>query len=212
MAIATSLPELPTTLGEPPTFVELPVLRFTVEQYHQMIAAGVFPEGLRAELIEEVIVHMTPIGTPHRGAVLSLLAPLNRLVDGTGWHACSQQPITLANSEPEPDLSVVRGAPQDYFARHPSPDDVALVVEVADSSLAFDRGPKAKLYAAAGIPEYWIVNLIDRQVEVYTDPRPTRGTELANYVQKKVYSAADRVSVALLGKPLGDVAAAEFLP
>ena len=89
---------------------------------------------------------------------------------------------------------------------------MALVVEVADSSLAFDRGPKARLYAAAGIPEYWIVNLVDRQVEVHTDPRPAHGEEPAAYTQTKVYSAADRVPVSLPGQPLGDLAAAEFLP
>ena len=211
MAVVSALPVSPATLGPPPTFVDLPVLRFTVEQYHQMIAAGLFPEDLRVELFEGAIVHMTPVGSPHRGSVVTLLARLTRLVDETGWHACSQQPITLSNSEPEPDLSIVRGSPQDYFKRHPSPNDLALVVEVADSSLAFDRGPKAKLYAAAGIPEYWIVNLIDRQVEVHTNPRPAQGEEAA-YADTKVYSPTDRVPVSLLGKPLGEVATAEFLP
>jgi Uma2 family endonuclease len=209
MAIATSLPEFPTTLGPPPTFVDRPVLRFTVEQYHQMIAAGVFPEGLRVELFEGAIVHMTPVGTPHRGAVLSLLALLNKLVDGTGWHACSQQPIGLASSEPEPDLSIVRGAPQDYFEHHPSPSELALVVEVADSSLAFDRGPKAKLYAAAGIPEYWIVNLIDRQVEVFGEPA-TDSNPLCGYQRRSVVK--DEVAFTLEGRQLGNIRLTEILP
>jgi Uma2 family endonuclease len=212
MATSPSLADLPISLGPPPTFVDRPVLRFTVEQYHQMIAAGLFPEDLRVELFEGAIVHMTPVGSTHRGSVVTLLALLSKLVDGCGWHACSQQPTTLSNSEPEPDLSIVRGSPQDYFKRHPSPSDLALVVEVADSSPAFDRGPKAKLYAAAGIPEYWIVNLIDGQVEVHTNPRPVQGEGPTTYTEMKIYSATDRVPVSLLGKPLGEVPAAEFLP
>ncbi len=177
-----------------------------------MIAAGVFAGGLRAELIEGVIVHMTPIGPPHY-CVQSLIASVfRRIFEVNGAYVGQRHPITMADSEPEPDVVVIRGDLDDYRERHPSPSEVPLVVEVADSSLAFDRGPKAKLYAASGISEYWIVNLIDRQVEVYSDPQPACGEEPAAYANKKVYSAADRVPVSLLGQPLGEVAAAEFLP
>jgi len=211
MATDTSLANLPISLGPPPTFVDLPVLRFTVEQYHQMIASGVLREDQRIELLEGVIVEMTPMGPKHCGLTESLVLALQRLAP-VGWYVRSEKPISIAGSEPQPDACLVVGHPRDFLERYPSVAELGFVVEVSDSTLASDRKLKAKLYAAAGIPEYWIVNLIDRQVEVHTNPRPAEGEKLAAYAEMKIYSAADRVPVSLLGKPLGEVAAAEFLP
>lgn len=211
MATLTSPSEFPATLGPPPTFVDLPVLRFTVEQYHQMISAGVLREDQRIELLEGVIVQMTPMGPKHCGLTESLVLALQRLAP-VGWYVRSERPISIAGSEPQPDACLVCGRPRDFLERHPSVAELGFVVEVSDSTLASDRKLKAKLYAAAGIPEYWIVNLVDRQVEVHTNPQPAQGEEPATYADTKVYSANDRVPVSLLGKPLGEVAAAEFLP
>jgi Uma2 family endonuclease len=90
----------------------------------------------------------------------------------SGWRAQTQLPITLADSEPEPDGALVRGDRRTFDHRKPVPDDFGVVIEVADTSLRFDRLVKLEDYARAGIPVYWIVNLVDGQVEVYADPEP----------------------------------------
>jgi Uma2 family endonuclease len=171
----------------------------------------VLREDQRIELLEGVIVQMTPMGPKHCGLTETLLLALQRLLPA-GWYVRSERPISISGSEPQPDACLVRGRPRDFLERHPSVAELGLAAEVSDSTLASDRKLKARIYAAAGIPEYWIVNLVDRQVEVYTDPRPAHGEEPPAYAGKKVYSAADRVPVSLLGQPLGDLAAAEFLP
>ena len=121
-----------------------------------------------------------------------------------------QRPITLADSEPEPDVSVVRGTGADYKDHHPRPGEIGLLFEVADSSLALDRRTKAHLYAAEGIPEYWIVNLIQRQIEVLREPhrRPVN----AAYRSLATFSAAERVPTQLIGKAWGEIAVASVLP
>ncbi|HUY91490.1 MAG TPA: Uma2 family endonuclease, partial [Pirellulales bacterium] len=143
--------------------------RFTVDQYHEMIDAGILGENERIELLEGGILHMSPRGPRHVFAVQELAARLAPLLPAD-WHLRSQDPLTLAESEPEPDLAIVRGARRAYAARHPVAGEVGLVVEVADSSLEFDRSVKQRIYAAAGIPEYWIVNLDQRSIEVYREP------------------------------------------
>ena len=99
------------------------------------------------------------------------------------WYVRIQAPITLSDGEPEPDLALVRGDRRDYLQHHPGPGDVVLVVEVADTSLARDRGIKKQTYAHAGIPAYWIVNLLERQIEVYTEPSGAAATP--DYAQRR---------------------------
>lgn len=134
-------------------------------EYDQLVAFGTF-EGERIELIDGALRHMSPIGPPHTSTVdrlteLLVLALVGRArVRVQGSFAASEL------SEPEPDLCILpRG---DYDAAHPS--EAHLIIEVADSSLRYDRDEKAKLYAACGVPEYWVVNLVDRVVEVHRDP------------------------------------------
>jgi Uma2 family endonuclease len=134
---------------------------------------------------------------------------LERLVQA-GWHVDTQEPITCEDSEPEPDVKVVRGAPRDYLNRHPGPQDVALVVEVTDSSLAQDRGLKKRLYAAARIPVYWIVNLLERQIEVYTDP--SGPAEQPDYRRRQDFHAADKAPLVIEGREIGQIAVADLLP
>src|SRR5207253_2718120 len=102
-----------------------------------------------------------------------------------GWHIISQEPITTADSEPEPDIGAIRGKRRDYVESHPRPKDVGMIVEVADATLARDRGVKKTIYARAGIPIYWIVNLIDRCVEIYSDP--TGPAKKPDYRHKQIY-------------------------
>jgi len=151
-----------------------PVERFRLssERYHTMIEKGIFGEDEHIELIEGEIVTMSPIGSEHSGVVDQLS---EILVDQLAKRAVVkvQGPIQLdEHSEPEPDI-VLSKPRRDYYKRSlPTPADVLLVIEVADSSLAYDRGVKMPLYAQAGIAEAWIVNLIDRWIEVYRDPSP----------------------------------------
>jgi Uma2 family endonuclease len=144
------------------------VHRWTKEEYYRAGKAGVF-EGRHVELMGGEIVDMSPIGPLHASVVTHVRRVLEQRFPG--HHVRDQQPIDAAeDSEPEPDLAVVQGQPLDYAEAHPK--RAVLIVEVADWSLAYDRGPKASRYAASGVPDYWVMNLPTRQVEVFRDPRP----------------------------------------
>lgn len=188
----------------------LPVVhRFTVEKYHQMIEAGVFSENDKVELIEGMILQTAVVGIPQAYSVDEVYQAISKLLP-VGWKAFMQRPITLADSEPEPDVSVVRGSGADFKDRHPGPSDIGLLIEVADSSLMFDRITKRRIYAAAGIPEYWIVNLIQRQIEVYREPMGDLQT--AAYRSLETFLAAEAVALNLAGHICGEIAVASVLP
>ncbi len=145
--------------------------RWTREAYDRMVTHGMFAPGERVELIDGEILNMTPQGTGHAVAI-PLVEEALRKSFGQGFHIRPQLPLALdPYSEPEPDISVVRGTPRDFLGDHPSPSTIALIVEAADSTLHHDRQKKVSLYARVGIPECWILNLIDRQLEVYRNPR-----------------------------------------
>ena len=149
-----------------------PKRKLTVEDYHRMGEAGIFGRDERVELLDGELYTMAPIGEDHNAGVLSLSYFLNRRV-GERVIVSVQGPLRLsAVSEPEPDIVLLRFRDDFYRGGHPRPEDVLLLVEVAHSSLGHDRLTKLPLYAAAGIPEVWIANLVDRQVEVYRDPTP----------------------------------------
>src|SRR5262249_30190275 len=127
-----------------------------------------------------------------------------------GWDLRVQSAITLKESEPEPDFAVVRGDESAYLARHPGPADIGLVIEVSDSTLDGDRADKGRIYARAGIASYWIVNLIDRQVEVYT--APSGPTANPAFGQRVDYRVGDSVALVLDGASVAQVAVQELLP
>lgn len=135
-------------------FTSEPLFRLTVEQYHELIRSGKLAEDDPVELLEGLLVFRMPKNTPHTTATALARREVERLLP-SGWHYRSQEPITLADGEPEPDGAVVRGRIEDYALSHPGPSDVALVIEVADSSLDRDRGLKLRSYARAGIGAYW---------------------------------------------------------
>ncbi len=144
--------------------------RFNVHEYHQMAAGGILTEDDPVELIEGEIVEMPPMGSIHAACVSRLDRLLGRAV-GEDTIVRVQLPVRLdEHSEPEPDLALVRPRPDFYAAAHPRPGDVLLAIEVADTTLRFDRSVKAPLYARAEIPEYWLVDLIGERVEVYRGP------------------------------------------
>ena len=143
---------------------------FTVDEYHRMAEAGVFHEDDRVELIDGQVVRMTPIGVPHAGCVNRLTELFSPLA-GTIATLSVQNPVILAeHDEPQPDFTVLRHRVDGYGARHPRAADVLLVIEVADTSVESDRQVKIPLYAQAGIPEAWLVNLPAGRIEVYRNP------------------------------------------
>ena len=142
----------------------------TVADYHRMGEVGILTERDRVELIEGELIAMSPIGSEHAGAVNALNRRLVQVVGERGIVAV-QNPVRLDDlSEPQPDFAVLKPRPDDYRKATPRPDEVLLVIEVADSSLSYDRGVKRSLYARHGIPEFWIVNLTAGEVEVCRAP------------------------------------------
>ena len=140
------------------------------EEYERMGAAGIFPADARLELIEGDIFEMSPIGSPHAACVKFLNRLLNEL-SGKQMIVGTQDPIRLDDfSEPQPDLTLLRWRADFYRGAHPTPADVLLVVEVADTTVVTDRTVKVPLYAAAGVAEVWLVNIPEERVEIYSDP------------------------------------------
>ena len=142
----------------------------TVTDYHRMAEAGILTEDDRVELIEGELIAMSPIGSDHSGTVNALTRTLVRAV-GDRAIVSVQNPVQLDDlSEPQPDFSLLRPRDDDYRRATPRPHEVLLIIEVADSSLAYDRAVKRSLYARHGIPEFWIVNLAAKQIEICRSP------------------------------------------
>lgn len=186
-----------------------PIYRLSVAQYHAMARAGILTEDDPVELLEGWLVLKMTKNRPHVVAVDLAGRRLERHIP-SGWYVALQEPFTTAESEPEPDIAVIRGELQDYPDEHPRAEDVALIVEVADTSLRRDRGTKKRLYARAGIPVYWIVNLKGRRVEVYTEPC-TAGKR-ADYRQRRDYGPEDEVALILTGVEVSRIAVRELFP
>jgi len=183
---------------------------FSVDQYHRMIEAGVLTRDDRVQLIEGKVVMMNPIGPTHSSVVQCILGELQPMLP-TRWHVRVQQPLSLSDSEPAPDLAIVRGVPRDYFDRHPSFGDVAIVIEVAHSSVNFDRGAKLSLFAAEGIAEYWIVDLGSRQIQIHRQPQPGAAGK-SHYQSVVTIPASGRAPIELDGRLVGDFLVADVLP
>ena len=176
--------------------------RWSREEYEKMVDAGVFAPGERAELIDGEIFGMTPQKSAHAAAVCAAQEALLHTV-GVDFHIRVQLPLALgAFSEPEPDISVVRGSWRNYRDAHPSAAD--LIVEISDASLQFDRQRKGRIYAGAGIPDYWIVNLVDRCLEVYRQPSGLL------YEWSKILRPGDRI--APLAAPGSPISVDDLLP
>jgi Uma2 family endonuclease len=145
-------------------------------EYDKLVSLGAF-ENERIELLEGVLVAMSPIGVPHNSVVQKLNRLLVLALEGRAAVRCQSSFAALEFSEPEPDFAVV--PPGDYDTDHPH--TAHLIIEVAESSLAVDRGKKLRLYASCGVPEYWVVNLPDNCIEVYTGPSPGAYAQLERY-------------------------------
>ena len=196
-------------LAGPPAVPGFPIWRLTVDQYHTMIRMGVLGEDDPVELLEGWLVPKMPKKPAHCTATWLIREAMEAIVPA-GWYVDSQEPITLATSEPEPDVVVVRGQRRDYPDHHPGPDDLALVVEVADASLQHDRTSKKRVYARAGVPVFWILNLSDGQLEVFADP--TGPAEQPDYRQQRVYRPAEAAPVLIEGREIGQFSVSGVLP
>ena len=183
--------------------------RITRLEYERMIECGIFMPGDRVELIAGALLVAEPQGSRH-ASTLSVVADALRAVFGAGWYVMVQLPIALDDdSEPEPDVAVVPGAPRDYRDGHPSRP--VLVVEVADESLRGDRGRKGSLYARGGVADYWIVDVAGGALEVYRRPSPSPIAPLGwTYADRQRLGAGETVSP--LAAPGAVIAVADLLP
>ena len=188
-----------------------PIFRLSVAQYRQMIEHGILAEDDPVELLEGYLVEKMPKNRAHsyttqatRDAVAAALAL------APDWFIDVQEPIETEDSEPEPDLSVVRGNRKKFARRLPRAKDLGMLVEVAESSLQRDRGFKKRLYAAARVAIYWIVNLRERQVEVYT--LPTGPGKKPDYRRRHDFAANEEVPLVLDGVEVGRIVVKDILP
>lgn len=183
--------------------------RLTIEQYHRIVEAGALTPDDPVEFLDGYLVAKMSKNPPHAAACRRARQVLEPWLP-PGWFVAIQDPITLDVSEPEPDLSVIRGTNEDFENRHPTPGDVALLVEVSDTTLTRDREWKRRIYARNGIPVYWIINLVDRVLEVYTQPSGPPASP--DYGNVRVLRQGDNAEVVLGGVVVGTVAVVDLLP
>ena len=188
---------------------ETAMRRWTRKEYDRLIDLGVFQPGERLELLDGWLVLREPQGTSHSAGIRRALAVLRRAL-GNAWQIDSQLPIALDDhSEPEPDISVVPGAPDNYLAEHPSRP--LLIVEVAQSSYRIDHEYKASLYARAAVPEYWIVDLVHEAVEVHRDAEESADARYG-WRYRSVQTLRPPATIAPLLAPGRPIAVADLLP
>jgi Uma2 family endonuclease len=204
--MSTIAPTMPMMTPEEPRWVPSPLYRMTLAQYEAMIASGAFKDHDRFRLINGYLVAKMTQNPPHVIADDLCGQALARVL--AGWYVRPAKPIRLPGQEsmPEPDRCVVRGSTRDYRGRHPGPDDIVLVVEVSDASLSDDREMATEVYGPAGIPVYWIVNVVDNQVEVYTGPGPD------GYTSRVDFKPGQVLPVVIDGRQLGAIAVDDILP
>ncbi len=169
------------------------IWRLSVSQYHAMLQAGIIDEDTQIELLEGILVAKMTKNPPHRLST-GLLQDALLAIMPANYHLNLQEPITLDDGEPEPDLAIVRGQRLNFRDRHPAASDVVLVIEVSDATLDRDRTIKQRIYARARIAIYWILNLRDRQLEVYTQPINQAEAE-PKYQQLQIFKETESVSV-----------------
>lgn len=170
--------------------------RWTLADYHAMIAAGVLNSTHRVELLFGKIIDMHPVGVAHAQTVDKIVESFIVRFVGQNKVVRGQNPVTLPNaSEPEPDICVASGPRSQYNGHHPYPEDILLLIEVADSTLKSDRGIKKLAYAVAGVIEYWVVDVYGRKVEQYTEP----DTEAADYAKTEIFREGDTIESVALG-------------
>jgi Uma2 family endonuclease len=199
-----------TTTAQPVTYGhDASIATFSVSRYQRMIENGILTPDDKVELLENYVVLKMPRNPRHDSTIQRMLEKLFPCRPAK-WSWGVQSAIVLTDSQPEPDFALVRGSAADYEKRHPGPADVGLVIEVADSSLLRDQRDKTRIYARGGIVYYWIINLVDRRIEVFS--QPTGPAPVPAYGSFQTYQPGDAVPLVLDGVAVATVAAAELLP
>ena len=178
--------------------------KFTVEEYYRMAEVGILQPNEKVELINGEIIVMSPIGNPHASTVRRIERVMGRAF-GDAATISGQNPVRLGNySDLQPDVAILRYREDDYFGKPPAAEDVLLVIEVSETSLAYDRGTKANMYAIANVPETWVMNLVEDCIESFTQPGPN------GYANHTIYRRGDRISPSTL--PDVEFAVEDLLP
>lgn len=187
-------------------------LRISRKLFGQMTRKGVFEPGQRVELLDGRLYEMPAMDHPHRAVLNHVNTLLVKSLPET-WHINCQTPIAVNDfGEPEPDFAIVRGGTRDFRDRHPTPADIACLIEISDVTLAHDRRRKLHVYAEAGLREYWIINLVDHAVEVRTEPRPRDGNTRGTYAVLHEYRGEEKVPLRLDGHTIAEFPVTELIP
>jgi len=187
--------------------------RFTFAEYLAMAEIGILKNDERTELIEGQINVMLPVGHPHHRCVLKFVRKLHDHLPGDQWAIISQ--VTVEFDEgiaPEPDICVAYGTTETFDERYPTPNECAYVIEVSESSLSYDRGKKLAMYAKLQIRQYWIVNLIDRTIEIYSDPEFNNDESKGTYKNRSICNENDFVTMKFDGEADLTFTPADILP
>ncbi len=195
-------PDIVQPAHAPAVVPEEPVVPLSVEGYHALVKAGIFRSGDPVEFLEGFVVPKMTKGPKHETARRKLRRLLEQLISDQ-YFVDEQGALTTSDSEPEPDVFVIRGSVEDFPDRHAGPDEVALVAEVADSSLARDRNWKQRVYARANMPVYWVVNVPNGTVEVFTQPSGAKAGP--TYSRHDEYRLGDEIPVVIDGKQIGRI-------
>ena len=206
-----------TLLDEVRSGTGLPLVPISLDQYQHMIDSGILLDGDSIELLDGLLVRKDRSGCggdimTHHPRHALLIKRLQRLFipvcESVGWHVQIQLPVALTNfNAPEPDVAIVRGTEENYADRHPGPSDLLVVIEVADSSLSIDRTTKQRLYATAGIPKYWVINLPESLVDVYESPDAAAG----KYARQTTYVMGQTISWSISPQQCLEIHVAELL-
>ena len=197
-----------STSGNGPLFID-ELYPLSVKQYQEMTRIGILTEDDRVELLEGVLVRKMTKKDPHIEAARRCRRAIEAFLP-LGWFYEAEQPIILDSSEPEPDGVVIIGSAFDPRLMKPHPADIELVIEVSDRSLSIDRGIKLRSYARANIGCYWIINLVDRRIEVYTQPDQT--SQMPSYKSCQIYLFGQGVPLMVNDEKIAAIAVADLLP
>jgi Uma2 family endonuclease len=209
--MGTIAPTLPVPLPNHSTSPPRSLYRLSLEKYEAMVRSGVFTNRDRLELVDGFLVAKMTQYPAHTVSAELCRIRIDRTLP-TGWHLRIERPIRIPSraSMPEPDLAVTRGEVRDYIARDPEPPDIAVVIEVSDSSLDDDRNVMVRVYGGGGINVYWIINLVDGQVEVYSSP--SGPAEPIGYRHCEVYRPGQEIPLVIDGTEVGRIPVTDLLP
>jgi hypothetical protein len=200
MSTLTAVPKPSQRIADDPYWLR----QFTVAEYHKMIQTGILTPDSGVELLEGWIVKKMSQNSPHRNSVSRVVRRVAKVLP-ENWHMDVQGPITLSDSEPEPDITLARGSDDVYDRRHAQPPDIGVLMEVGDSTVLNDRRYKGSLYARENIAVFWLINLVDRKVEVYTDPQGDQ------YRNKTEYMESESVPLILDGVKIAEFPVSELI-